>query len=97
MALSINYPDKILSGVNQSYTVTSDEGPPSGQVLVGGNVLDHRVIELGAPKDSLVSTTSVKKYKVTFFLPKDATGKSLILRFQAGSSKVDDSKSVTES
>ena len=96
MALSINYPDKILAGVNQSYTVTSDEGLPRGQVMVGGKALDHRVVELGAPKDSIISTTLVRKYKVSFFLPKDSVGKSLTLQFQAGSSKVDESKPVTE-
>ena len=36
MAVSINVSDKVLAGLNQSYTITSDSGEPSGQVAVGG-------------------------------------------------------------
>jgi hypothetical protein len=95
VSLDINYPDKILAGVNQSYTVTSDEGPPQGTIAIDGKDLPHRLIPLGPPKDALVSTTPVMKYKVTFYLPADSTGKNVTLRFQAGASRVDDSKAIT--
>ncbi len=95
MALSINFPDKILAGVHQSYTVTSDEGSPSGTIDVGGRELDHRLIRLGPPKDAAESTTPVMKYKVTFLLPEDAAGKSVQLKFRAGVSTVEESREVT--
>ncbi|MBI4605142.1 MAG: hypothetical protein HY721_24525 [Planctomycetes bacterium] len=97
MSLSINYPDKIIAGLNQSYTVVSDEGPPKGKVQVDGKDVPHRVIPLGAPKDSKVSTTPVMKYKVTFLIPQGSAGKSLVLQLQAGSSKVEETKPITES
>ncbi len=96
MSLTINFPDKILGGLNQSYTLLSDEGAPSGKVSVQGKELAHRVIPLGAPKDAKESTTPLFKYKVSFLLPKDSVGKSVTLQFQAGASKVDESKPVTE-
>lgn len=94
MALSINYPDKILAGVHQSYTATSDEGEPSGKVVLAGQELPFRVIRLGPPKTAEVSTTPEMKYKITFLLPEDSAGKSVQLQFQAGSSSVDDSKEI---
>jgi hypothetical protein len=94
--VEINYPDKILAGVNQSYTITTDEGSPRGTVQVDGQDLPHRVIPLGPPKDALVSTTPVMKYKVSFLLPAGSVGKSVTLRFQAGSSRVEDTKPITE-
>ena len=94
MALSINYPDKILAGVHQSYTVTSDEGAPSGTVMLAGQSLPFRLVRLGAPKTAEVSTTPEVKYKITFLLPEDAAGKSVRLQLEAGSSKVDDSKEI---
>jgi hypothetical protein len=97
MALSINYPDKILAGLNQSYTLTSDEGPPAGQVQIEGQALPHRVIPLGPPKDAKVSTTPVMKYKVSFLLPQGTAGKQVVLAFQAGASRVEESKPITES
>jgi len=97
MSLSINYPDKILSGLNQSYTLTSDEGPPSGRIRIDAQELPHRVIPLGPPKDSLVSTTPVMKYKVSFLLPRDSAGKSVTFEFRAGSTTVEESKPITES
>ncbi len=97
MALSINYPDKILAGVHQSYTATSDEGAPSGRVTLGESELPHRLIRLGAPKDAAESTTPVMKYKISFLLPKDSVGKTVRLQFQAGSTTVDDSKEIIES
>lgn len=96
MALDINYPDKILAGLNQSYTLTSDEGPPAGKIHIDGKTLSHRVIPLGAPKDAKESTTSVMKYKVSFLLPGDSAGKSVTFQFQAGQSKVEESKPITE-
>jgi hypothetical protein len=97
MTLEINYPDKILAGVNQSYTITTDEGAPRGTVQVAGQDVPHRVIALGPPKDALVSTTPVMKYKVSFLLPAGSAGKDVTLRFQAGSSSVEDTKPITES
>ena len=97
MSIEINFPDKVLAGVNQSYTVTTDEGAPSGNVEVEGKNLPHRVIPLGAPKDALVSTTPVMKYKVSFFLPDGTAGKDLIMRFQAGESRVEEKRQITES
>jgi hypothetical protein len=97
MSLSINFPDKILAGLNQSYTITSDEGAPSGKVHIAGQVLPHRVIALGPPKDATESLTPVMKYKVSFLLPKDTVGKTLTLEFQAGSTTIEESKPVTES
>ncbi len=94
MALSINYPDKVLAGVHQSYTVTSDEGAPSGRVVLAGRELPFRLVRLGAPKTAEVSTTPEVKYKITFLLPDDAAGKSVQLQFAAGSSKVDDSRDI---
>ncbi len=97
MALSINYPDKILAGVHQSYTITSDEGEPAGKVVLGNEELPFRVFRLGAPKTADVSTTPVVKYKITFLLPENSAGKSVHLQMQAGASKVDDSKEIVES
>ena len=97
MSISINLPDKILAGVNQSYTITSDEGAPSGTVAVGNRELAHRLIPLGAPKDALESTTPVMKYKVTFLLPEDSVGQELSLRFGAGASTTEEKQTVTDS
>ena len=97
MSLEINYPDKIIAGLNQSYTLVSDEGPPAGQVSIEGQPLPHRVIILGAPKDAKVSTTPVMKYKVSFLLPQGTAGKQVTLAFQAGSSRVEESKPIIDS
>ena len=97
MALDINFPDKILAGLNQSYTITSDEGPPGGSVQLEGKDLPHRIIPLGPPKDAKESTTPIMKYKVSFWLPDGSSGMKLTLRFQAGASKVDESRPVTGS
>lgn len=97
MSLSVNYPDKIIAGVHQSYTITSEQGEPSGFVTIDGQEIPHRVIRLGAPKESLESTTSVMKYKVTFLLPEDSGGKTVSLKFQAGETNVDDQKEITDS
>ena len=94
MSLSVNTPDKILAGVHQSHTITSDEGAPSGSVSVGGSEVAHRIIRLGAPKDAAESTTSVMKYKVTFLIPDGSVGKTLQLKFSAGGSQVDESHEV---
>jgi hypothetical protein len=96
MALSINYTDKILAGLNQSYTITSDEGAPAAQVSVEGREIPFRLIRLGPPKDAKESTTKVMKYKISFLLPEDSAGKNLIVKLQAGSSKVEDTKPITE-
>ena len=96
MSLSVNYPDKIIAGVHQSYTITSEQGQPSGTVTIDGQEIPHRVIRLGAPKESLESTTNVMKYKVTFLLPEDAVGKTVNLKFQAGAGSTDDVKEIVD-
>ena len=94
MAVSINVSDKILAGLNQSYTITSDSGEPSGQVAVGGVELAHRIIPLGPPKETDSSAPLDYKYKVTFFLPPDTVGQQLELKFAAGESEVEESHEV---
>lgn len=84
MVLKINYTDKVLAGLNHSFTLTSDEGPPSGEVLVGDASIPHRVVHLREPK-----------WKVSFRIPDDAAGKELVMRFRAGSSRVEESKPIT--
>jgi len=92
--LEINYPDKILAGVNQSYTLVSDEGTPDGSISIDGTALHHRVIPLGPPKGE-PSGTPVMKYKVSFFIPDGSAGKSLRLSFRAGESAFDDEKEIS--
>ena len=94
MAVSINVSDKVLAGLNQSYTITSDSGEPSGQVAVGGVELAHRIIPLGPPKDTDSCTPLDYKYKVTFFLPPDTIGQQLELKFSAGESEAEESHEV---
>jgi hypothetical protein len=85
MALEINYTDKVLAGVHHSFTLTSTEGPPAGEVLVGGSPIPHRVVPLREPK-----------WKVSFLIPADAAGKELKLRFKAGASAVDEGKEIVK-
>ena len=94
MALSINVPDKILAGLNQSYTITSDSGEPSGSVSVAGAELAHRNVPLGPPKDAEESAPLDYKYKVTFLLPADSVGSQLELKFSAGESEVEETHEV---
>ena len=94
MAVSINVSDKVLAGLNQSYTITSDSGEPSGQVAVGGVELAHRIIPLGPPEETDYSAPLDYKYKVTFFLPPDTVGQQLELKFAAGESEVEESHEV---
>ncbi len=89
----LNYTDKILAGVHQSYTFTSDEGTPSGTVLVDGAEVAHRIIPLGPPKEEPTGTNKWK-YKVTFLIPAGTAGKALTMRFQAGASSIDDEKEI---
>ena len=96
MALSVKYTDKIIAGLHQSYTITSDEGPPEVQVRVDGQELANRIVPLGPPKDAPESTTSTYKYKVSFHLPEDTVGKTLEFAASAGSGKVEDSKDIVE-
>ena len=86
MALEINYTDKVLAGVNHSFTLSSDEGPPSGEVLVGGAPIPHRVVFLREPQ-----------WKVSFMIPSEAVGKELTMRFQAGGNSVDETKEIVGS
>ena len=91
MALSINVPDKILAGLNQSYTITSDSGEPSGSVSVAGAELAHRIVPLGPPNAAEESAPLDYKYKVTFLLPADSVGSQLELKFSAGESEGEES------
>lgn len=83
MAIKINYPDKILPGVWQSYTISSDEGEPRGEVVLEGKALEQRIIHMRDPL-----------WKVTFFLPPESGGGKLTLKFQNSGSQVEDTKEV---
>jgi len=83
MAITINYPDKVLAGVWQSYTVTSDEGAPEGEVLLDGTTLETRIIPLRPPA-----------WKLSFRLPGDSAGKTLQIRLRNGPAAVEESKKV---
>ena len=92
MSLEINVPDKILSGLNQSYTMTTDEPvAPTGSVTVNGLEVPHRVIPLGPPKEQTANDVPTMKYKVSFLLPGDSAGQKLELHFAAAASKADES------
>jgi hypothetical protein len=93
MPVTINFPDKILAGVNQSYTIASGDGPPAGKVLVGGAEVEHRVLPLG-PVKTLEKNPPEFRYKVSFFLPDDSAGKELELKFAAGSSRLEETKTI---
>ncbi len=94
MPIDINVPDKILAGLNQSYTITSDSGEPSGSVTVGGQDVPHRIVSLGPPKEQTADDTPTFKYKVSFLLPGDSAGKKLQLEFSAGASKASDEHEI---
>ena len=81
--------------MNQSYTIESADGLPSGKVLVDGVETEHRVIPLGLTKTSSGESSPVFKYKVSFFLADDSAGKPLELKFQAGASSAEDSREIT--
>lgn len=83
MAVSVNLTDKIIAGLHHSFTITSDEGPPAGEVRVGGEVIPHRLIPLREPK-----------WKVSFLLPADSAGKELELRFRAGTSTLEETAEI---
>jgi hypothetical protein len=83
MSISINYPDKVLAGVRQSLTITSDEGAPDGEVLLDGQPLARSIVRLRPPV-----------WKVTFSLPQDSAGKAIVLRFRNESVNVEETKTV---
>ena len=83
MTLAINYTDKILAGVHHSFTLTSDAGPPTGEVLVDGTAIPHRIVPLREPK-----------WKVSFVVPAQSAGKQLGVRFAAGPSSVEETKEI---
>ena len=95
MAIRINFPDKVIAGLHQSYTVTSDEGPPRANLRLGSDELPHRLVPLGPPKEA-ESTTKVMKYKITFFLPEGPAGKTLGVSLEGGGARVEESKPVVE-
>lgn len=84
MTLEVNPTDKFLSGVFHSFTVTSDEGMPMGEVSVGEEVIPHRVIPLADPK-----------YKITFKVPGDSVGKELKVKISTPFSTVEDTHPIT--
>lgn len=83
MAISINYPDKIIAGLWQSYTITSDEGPPQGEVLIDEAPIEARIISLRPPI-----------WKVTFLIPRESAGKKLALKFRNGGTKIEETKAI---
>lgn len=97
MSISLSYPDKVIAGLNQSYTITTDEGPPRVSVRLNAQVLPHRLILLGPPKSEADSRTPVKKYKLSFYLPEGSAGGVLSLEVEAGASRIEESKPVVES
>ena len=94
MAISVNFPDKIIAGVNHSLTITTDEGPPKATLQVEATTLPCRLIPLGPPKSESDSDTPVMKYKVTFYLPDDAVGKSLQVDLWTEASRLEDARPV---
>jgi hypothetical protein len=83
MAISINYPDKVVAGVWQSFTIASDEGAPDGEVLVDGKPVERKILTLRPPL-----------YKVTFLLSADTVGKSLGLKLRNESHKLEETKAI---
>ena len=96
MALNINFPDKVLTGVHLSCTIFSDEGPPTAVITVGDTALDTRVIPLGPPKDAAESTTPEMKYKVTCLVPEETAGTTLKVVVQSGDSRVEEEKEIVD-
>lgn len=94
MALNVKYPDKLIAGLYQSCTITTEEGRPEVKLRLGDVDLDHRLIFLGPPKDAPESTTTTEKYKISFLLAEDAAGKTLEVEVRAGDSAVEDTKEV---
>ena len=83
MAISVKYTDKFLAGVNQSFTITSDEGLPQAEVTVGEAEIPCRVIHMQNPK-----------YKVSFRVPEDSVGKELTLKLTAGGTTVEEKQEI---
>ncbi len=83
MAISINYPDKVIAGLWQSFTITSDEGPPAGEVLVDGKPVEARFIRMREPL-----------WKVTFLIPRESAGKELTLRLRNPGAQVEEKKAI---
>ena len=83
MSIEVNYTDNFYAGVYHSFTITSDEGLPSGEVLVGETTIPHRIIHMQDPK-----------YKISFHVPEDAVGKELVLRLKAGATDIEEKKEI---
>lgn len=96
MAIGVNFPDKVIAGLNQSYTITSDEGAPQGRIHVDSVGIAFRLIPLGPPKSDPESTTAVLKYKVTFHLPEDSVGKTLHVDLWTEASRIEEARPVVE-
>lgn len=96
MAISVNFPDKVIAGLNQSYTITSDEGSPNARIHVDSLGLSFRLIPLGPPKTEPESSTGILKYKVTFHLPEDSVGKTLHVDLWSDASRLEETRPVVE-
>jgi hypothetical protein len=85
MPITVNATDKFLAGVNHSFTITSDEGLPSGEVIVGKTMVPCRIFRLRDPN-----------YKISFLVPKGSAGQELVLRLRAGKATVEEKHPITE-
>jgi len=83
MALSITYPDKIIAGLWHSLTVTSEAGPPEGDVLLDGKPLERRIIPMRAPL-----------WKITFLVAKEGAGKPLVVKLRNPAAALEETKTV---
>ncbi|MBI4583597.1 MAG: hypothetical protein HY717_06215 [Planctomycetes bacterium] len=83
MPVQLSFSDKVLSGVNHSFTITSSEGPPAGEVLVGGKPVPHRLVPLREPK-----------WKISFTVPANTAGQELVVRVRAGASSLEEKKPI---
>ena len=83
MPVQISFSDKVFAGVNHSFTITSNEGVPSGEVLVDGKTIPHRLIPQREPK-----------WKISFSVPPGAAGKELVVRIRAGASTIEEKKTI---
>jgi hypothetical protein len=84
MTIEINYTDKFLAGVYHSFTITSDEGFPSGSVHVGDTEIPSRIVHMQDPK-----------YKISFKIPPDTEGKELVVKISAGATTVEEKQEIT--
>ena len=82
MSLSVNFGDKLPSGVHTSITIITPDGPPTAEVKHDGRPLEARLRKL-----------DTDKWKLRFLIPSGVTGE-LAFRITAGSSVFSESKSI---